>query len=104
MHPSKTEVSPAGDGADGLSPADSRVRSCPVSNSTPLGTSAWNSRHSSLIGVSRMLGLCSMTNFFTAANRAVEVTSGIRAQSIAASSRERSRSVSVPSFALVLKY
>ena len=93
-----------GEGTGGLSPVGSRVRSCPVSNCAPLGTSAWNSRHSSLMGVSRMLVPCSMTNFFTAAKRVVEVTSGMRDQSIAARSRDRSRSVSIPSFALVLKY
>ena len=45
-----------------------------------------------------------MTNSFTAANRAVEVTSEILDQSIAARSRDRSSPVPVPSFALVLKY
>ena len=51
-----------------------------------------------------MLALCSSTNSFTAAKSLVEVTSGMRDQSIAARSAERSRPVSSPSFALVLKY
>src|SRR5579863_1116074 len=96
MHPSKTEISLADDISGEPSPARSAGCS-PISSCWPMGTASWNMRHSSSMGVSRLPGddFWSMTNCLTAAKRAVEVTSGIRAQSIAESRRERSRSTFV---------